>query len=78
MHYELWDTASRNLLYDFDSEDDARDAVRQLTVLNGSGTTQDLALLRVGDDGNSAMVALGSGLDAYLGEVGSEASRRSA
>ena len=78
MHYELWDTASRNLLYDFDSEEVALDAVRQLTALNGPGTSDDLALLHVGDDGSSTTIARGSELDDYVGRVGSRLPRRTA
>ncbi len=78
MHYELWDTASRNLLYDFDTQEEAFGAVRQLTALNGPGTTDNMAVMVVHDDGRSSTVAMGSELDEYVSRGGSESSRRTA
>ena len=78
MHYELWDTASRNLLYDFLTEEEALEAVRQLRSLNGPGTTDDMALMHVGDDGSSMTVALGSALEEYVRASSSHQPQRTA
>ncbi len=34
MYFELWDTHTRNLLYDFDTEAEALDAASELIELN--------------------------------------------
>lgn len=59
MRYELWDTESRNLLYDFDTEAQALDAARDLIDLNRPSYPDALALTRVEADGRMATVALG-------------------
>ena len=63
--YELWSTASRNLLYDFDTEDEALATIRELIVLNGPGTTDELALMYV-DESHMMTIALGPALEAYV------------
>jgi hypothetical protein len=60
--YELWDTKSRNLLDDFDTEAEALDAVRELVALNGPGCTDAMALTRVHVDGHMATLAVGADL----------------
>ena len=60
--YELWDTESRNLLDDFDTEAEALEAVRELTALNGSACTNALALTRVDSDGRMTTMAMGAAL----------------
>ena len=62
--YELWDTKSRNLLDDFDTEAEALDAVRSLIALNGPGCTDDMVLTRVHADGRMATLAMGAELAA--------------
>ncbi len=62
MHYELWDTVSRNLLDDFDTEADALVAVRELLVANGSDMAGELALIRVGAPAETATIAVGNDL----------------
>ena len=64
MHYELWDTESRNLLDDFDTEAEALAAIRALLVINEPEMAHALALLRVGGPGGGALVAQGSDLAA--------------
>lgn len=59
MHYELWDIESRNLLYDFDTLDEALDAARELASLNVGRYPAKLALAQVGDDERTSW--LGSG-----------------
>jgi hypothetical protein len=66
--YELWDTESRNLLDDFDTEAEALEAVRALIALNGLHCTQALALTRVWSDGRMSTVATGDAL-AVLAET---------
>jgi len=78
MHYELRDTASRNLLYDFLTEEEALEAVRQLRSLNGPGTTDDMVLMHVADDGSSITIALGSALEEYIRAPASQQPRRTA
>ena len=60
--YELWDTRSRNLLDDFDTESQALAAVLELVALNGPGCTDAMALTRVHVDGRMATVATGADL----------------
>ncbi|MFN8633183.1 MAG: hypothetical protein U0893_04950 [Chloroflexota bacterium] len=72
--YELWDTASQNLLYDFDSEREAFEAVRELVTLNGASCTDALALTKISADGRMSTVAMGDSLAALVGE-GGQASR---
>ena len=60
--YELWDTESRNLLDDFDTEAEALEAVRDLIALNGPGCTDAVALTRVHADGRMSTLAMGADL----------------
>ena len=57
--FELWDTGSRNLLDDFDTEAEALEAVRDLIALNGPGCTDAVALTRVHADGRMSTLAMG-------------------
>ena len=61
--YELWDTKSRNLLDDFDTEAEALEAVLELVALNGAGCTDAMALTRVHVDGHMATLAMGADLE---------------
>ncbi len=61
--FELWSMSSGNLLDDFDTEEEALATIRELIVLNGPETTDELALTYVGDDGQSRTVALGPALE---------------
>ena len=56
--------SSGNLLYDFDTEDEAISAVRELIALNGPGTTGGLVLVFVDGD-RMATIAQGHALEAY-------------
>ena len=56
--YELWDTASRNLLDDFDTEGEALEAVLELVALNGPICTDTMALTQVHSDGQMVTVAI--------------------
>ena len=60
--YELWDTESRNLLDDFDTESEALEAVRELVALNGPACTDAMALTRVHADGRMTTLAMGADL----------------
>lgn len=62
MHYELWDTASRNLLDDFATETEALTALAGMLAAGELDTTNDLLLLRVGGPGGGATVAGGADL----------------
>ena len=62
MHFELWDLVSRNLLYDFDTLDEAVEAARELTALNPGIYPEKLALFRADGDANSKWLARGEDL----------------
>ena len=62
MHYELWDLVSRNLLYDFDSLEEALDAAQELTELNPGHYPDKLALGRMNDDESFSWLAKGDDL----------------
>jgi hypothetical protein len=54
MHYELWDSLSRNLLADFDTEPEALTAVRELLAINPSEMADELVLVwRDGSNGGT-------------------------
>jgi hypothetical protein len=60
--YELWDTESRNLLDDFDTEAEALEAVLELVALNGPDSAGTMALTRVHANGQMVTVAMGAEL----------------
>ena len=62
MFFELWDLDSRNLLYDFDTLDEAVEAARELTELNPDRYPQKMALFRMDSEGTSAWIARGEPL----------------
>ena len=62
MHFELWDTETRNLLYDFDTLDEAVEAARELTALNPDIYPEKMALFRSDGDSNSKWLARGEDL----------------
>jgi hypothetical protein len=62
MHFELWDLVSRNLLYDFDTLDEAVEAARELTALNPDVYPQEMALFRHEGESNSKWLARGADL----------------
>jgi hypothetical protein len=59
--YELLDSASGNVLDDFDTEREALDALRLFLREHGSEALAELALLRFEDD-HPTLVAMGSEL----------------
>ena len=62
MYFELWDTDTRNLLYDFDTEEEALDAAAELVTLKPSIYPEHLALARGNDDGIASWLASGTSL----------------
>jgi hypothetical protein len=62
MSYELWDTETRNIIDDFESEDDALKAAQDLVALNPAVYPHSLALVFEDDDGESTLIARGAGL----------------
>ncbi|HZO32522.1 MAG TPA: hypothetical protein VFH48_41780 [Chloroflexota bacterium] len=62
MHFELWDLETRNLLYDFDTLDEAVEAARELTALNPGIYPEQMALCRFDGDSNSKWLARGEDL----------------
>lgn len=73
--FELWDIESRNLLDDFDTEDEALDMVRQWIALEGASSIDALALTRVDRDGRMVTVAMGAELAARARAIQSEHGR---
>ncbi len=74
--YELWDTLSRNLLADFESEDEALEAVRALIAVDGSACTDALALTRVDGAGQMTTLASGEALALRAGVAAPQRGRR--
>lgn len=62
MYYELWDIETRNLLEDFDDLEEAIMAARELTDLNPGTYPENLALARVGGDGETVWPARGAAI----------------
>jgi hypothetical protein len=62
MHFELWDLETRNILYDFDTLDEAVASARELTALNPDRYPQKMALFRMDSEGTSAWIARGEAL----------------
>jgi hypothetical protein len=62
VQYELWDTASANLLDDFATEAEALDSLAALLANNDPDMADDLVLLRVGGPDGGATVARGTEL----------------
>ena len=59
MAYELWDTATRNIVDTFASEREAREAARELISVNPGAYPGALALVLENDEGETTVVALG-------------------
>jgi hypothetical protein len=59
MHFELWDLETRNLLYDFDTLDEAVEAARELTALNPGHYPDNMALFRSDGENSSRWLARG-------------------
>ncbi len=76
--YELWDTESRNLLYDFDTEAEALEAAGELIDLNRSSYPGTLALVRVDASGRSTTLALGEALGGLVAQDRERRATRSA
>ena len=66
MFFELWDTETRNLLYDFDTLDEAIEAARQLVALNRHIYPAKMALARVDDDSRTTWLGVGETLRPLL------------
>ena len=66
MFFELWDTETRNLLYDFDTLDEAIEAARQLVALNEGIYPQKLALGRVDENSRTTWLGVGESLRPLL------------
>ena len=64
MNYELWDTETRNLVEDFETEAAALDAARELIALNAPSYPAALALACPDDDGRATWLAEGADLAA--------------
>jgi hypothetical protein len=62
MYYEIWDARSKNLLYDFDTLDEALDAVQELLDANPEPGRVDLVLGRMNEKHRSDWQARGAEL----------------
>ena len=78
MHYELWDTVSRNLLDDFDTEAEALAAIGALLAVNEPDMADGVELLRVGGPGGGVLVARGADLAARAQAAAPKRGRRPA
>ena len=66
---ELWDTESRNLVGDYDTQAEALVVARELIELNGTIYPAALALVQVGPDGRTATLATGESLAMLVQQV---------
>lgn len=78
MHYEVWDIESRNLLDDFESEDEALATIREWMAEEGPEATTYLALLRFDSAGGGGTIAEGADLAALALSAAPERERRPA
>lgn len=62
MYYEIWDVVTRNLLYDFDTLEEALDAVHELVDANPEPGRVNLALGQLDEDHRATWVARGDAL----------------
>lgn len=60
--FELWDTESRNLMADFDTEGEALAAVSKEIQAHGLRRIDSISLVRVGPRGGLTRVAAGAAL----------------
>lgn len=61
MIFEVWDSASGNLLGTWDSEEQAVDVIRKVYETDGKVSVESLVLARQDPDGKT--VSLGQGMD---------------
>ena len=73
---ELWSMSSGNLLDDFDTDDEALATIRELIALDGPGTTDELALTYVDDNGQSRTAAVGPALEQLVLSQDVDSARR--
>jgi hypothetical protein len=66
MYFEIWDVETRNLLYDFDTVDEAFDAIHELVEANPEPGRVNLALGQVDEDNRTTWLAMGDALIAML------------
>jgi len=81
MHWELWHTASSNLVETFDSEDEGLQAVREMLAVNRPDIVDELVLGAMYDDGEPDEIELppvleGETLKARLAETAPVAEAR--
>ena len=76
MYFELWDTDTRNLLYDFDTEEEALAAAWELVEVNPSIYPERLALARGNDDGTATWLASGAPLGERIAQYRARAESR--
>ena len=70
MFFELWDIETRNLLYDFDTLEEALQAARELTEVNQDRYPGLMALARVEDDQRVTWLARGESLGDLMHQRG--------
>jgi hypothetical protein len=68
MFFELRDIETRNLLYDFDTLEEALQAARDLTEVNQERYPGQMALARVEDDERVTWLARGAALGELIRE----------
>jgi hypothetical protein len=62
MYYEIWDVVTRNLIYDFDTLDQALNAVQELAEANPEPGRVNLALGQVDENDRTTWLARGDAL----------------
>ena len=76
MTYEIWDVATRNLVGDYDTEEQALAFVREVASEHGLPAAEELALGKVNKRGQALLVAAGkelcqrAGVDAAGSAIG--------
>ena len=62
MYFELWDIETRNFLYDFDTLDEAVEAVRELIDINPDWYPEKLILDQLDENHKATWIARGDAL----------------
>ncbi|MFN8633087.1 MAG: hypothetical protein U0893_04470 [Chloroflexota bacterium] len=66
MYYEVWDANSRNLLYEFETLDEALEAVRELLEVNPEPSRFDPGIIQMDEHHRGVWSAHGDELQALL------------
>lgn len=70
--YEIWNVESRNRFGEYDTQDEAIEAVRRVVAVNGASAVSALALNSDDGSGRGVIIARGSALAALAGSGGTQ------